>query len=175
MSEFKIIVFDEGCASYVAGRHDERKLADRQVSDMAAKTYSEDGLEKPVFGGADDIVIIDGADKVVSVWNRHGLRSPEHFADFDFTDYLDRVEKRKAIRLIGFQITNLEREIIHGTNDDPFNLAPDEVLTGAAVLTAKGWAADRDYLVAEVFSARADDYVLVSDISLRDEPTSRMF
>lgn len=102
---------------------------------------------------------------VTSVWNRHDEKPLTHYAAFDFAAYLAEEARRRSRRLLGFWITDPDGISIHGTDEDPFELSSDAVLTGAAVLAAKAWAGDRGYLVSEVFGAEAKAYVIVEEIA----------
>jgi hypothetical protein len=168
MPGFTIIVFANGVVSYVSGWHEGREAANKHVSDMIEDTYSESGQVNFLFDGNDDIVVVDEGGQAVSAWNRHSPKSVKDFADFDFGKYLGDDAERKARKLIGFQITNLAGENIHGTDEDPFQLTSVEVLTDAAVLTAKGWAVDKEFLVTEVFGGDIEEPSFVSNISLKE-------
>ena len=169
MSGFTIVVLDGGVPSYVAGRHEAREAADSQVSSMADATYEEDGRTMFVFDGSDEIVVVDEKARYASAWSRGGSRSARHFTHVDCASFLDLEAADRRREFIGFQITDLEGRNIKGTEEDPFQLEASHVLKDAAVLTAKEWAADSDYLVVEVFRDGIDEPVFVDEISTGDD------
>lgn len=169
MSGYTIIVFIDGSPSYVAGWEEDFAAADKQVADMASKTSVEDGVVKPVFDGNDDIVVFDANGQAVSAWNRTSTKTLQNFASFDFVSFLEDRSARKEVKLLGFQIQNLAGENIQGTPSDPFQLSITDVLIDGAVLTAKGWATDKDFLVEAVFSNEIDDATFVSEIEMKDD------
>lgn len=162
MSQHAVIVFEDGYPSYVAGLHDSLDLASAHVARMAEEVYGSP--ERFVFSDSDDIVLVDPDLDVVSVWNREHRKLPVEYADFDFRTYLEENAARRQRTILGFQITDLSGASIHGTAADPFDLAPTDVLTGAAVITAKEWATERDYLVGEVLLGDIQSAVLVEEI-----------
>jgi hypothetical protein len=169
MSGFTIIVFSEGVPSYVAGWHEDRADVDSQVSSMIAET-SKDGEEVvPVFAGSDDIVVFDVNGKAISAWNRNSTSAVEDFASFDLANYLDSDAERRAITMLGFQMQNLGGENIQGTPYDLFQLRITDVLKDGAVLTAKEWAADKDFLVEPVYSNEIYDATYVSEIEIKED------
>lgn len=134
-----------------------------------------DGELRFAYEGDDDIVIVDDGGNPVFAWNRHSPKSVKDFAEVDFGEHLADYEERIGRKLIGFQFRTIDGDIFQGTDEDPFQLSPFDVLTDGAVLTAKGWADDNFCLVVEVFSGDIDEPTFVSDISLKevDSPVMR--
>jgi len=70
--------------------------------------------------------------------------------------------------VVGFQIVNLEGKVIHGTDEDPFQLASNDVLIGSALDTAKEWIANKDYTLHAYFDRDLKAYRVVRELSLPD-------
>lgn len=163
MSQHTVIVFEEGWIAFVAGHHESLDAAKARVASMVSETYGTP--PRFVYDDNDDIVIVGDDHAAVSVWNRHEQRPFAHYAAFDFSAYLAEEARLRSRRLLGFRIINSDGMSIHGTGEDPFELSSDAILTGAAVLAAKAWAEDRDYLVVEAYGDDAEAYVIVEEIA----------
>lgn len=168
MSEFAVVVFEEGSPSYVAGRYESSVFAAIEVGAMAQEVYGEESLF--LFDGDDDIVIVNPDFSPLVVWNRAGCKSADVYSTVNFAEMLAEDAARRANRVIGFQITDEACICIHGTDEDPFDLNADAILVGEAVIAAKAWAADRGYLVSEVYSQNAGDYERVEALQVPSEP-----
>jgi hypothetical protein len=180
MSGFTMIVMANGAVSYVAGWHEDREAADKHATRMIDAVYlpdpevPEDGEERFLFDGDEEIVIVDEIGQPVFAWSRHVTKSVTDYAGLDFRQYLDDEAKRNARKLIGFQFRSIDGENIQGTDEIPFHLGPNDVLRDGAVLTAKAWADDNFTLVAEVFSDDIEEPAFVTDLVARNSAAAAL-
>jgi hypothetical protein len=160
---FKVVVCLEGKPVYIEGEFDTPEQARERLSSMTSERTGHD-IEEFVFDGSDDIIILNGAYGVIEAWNRKTPREMTSYSHIDFAAFAAEAKEAATTKVIGFQIFDTDGECIQGRSDDPFGLELDDVLIGEAVLKAKRWATDQDYVVNAVTNKSVLQPNFVADV-----------
>jgi hypothetical protein len=157
-NQFKIVVNADGDNAYIEGEPGTEANVLEQFEQMKGGIMHVDGKEVFIFDGKDDLLILNGDNQVVKVWNRDEPRDIADYASFS----LEHGGKRKVL---GYQIVDVNGYNIHGEENDLWGMASFQVLQGEAVEQARAWADENPgFKVVEVYAGDIEEPSIVSTL-----------